>query len=328
MELARILRIHDEPHIAIHETTVHSCLAADPQAYLAFLRQSLDAINAGRIAVELPQKSILSDAATGGDFRIMPCVTTAAARRFKSLKLVGTNTVQTTVPDQITVGKAFVLHPEENFITHIVDACLLSSARTGACAALALAAVLPQARSLTIVGAGRVGWYAGLYAATLGVNHIEFRDTLAGRAVDCAKALATMISSTANVTASDGLREGTVRADAVILATTASDPILTPAQTTASVVISLGADHPDQRELAENWAGEATLWADPMPDSLAVGDLAAWHRKGLLQNPHAIPNLLDLIQRPPAEPAARTAFISTGSALLDNLTLDYLCSER
>jgi len=81
---------------------------------------------------------LFSDPGDAGDFRVMPCVVRRGGRVRKTIKVVGTNLAQQVVPGQITVGKALALHPVENFVTDLFEACLLSSARTGACAALAL----------------------------------------------------------------------------------------------------------------------------------------------------------------------------------------------
>jgi hypothetical protein len=110
----------------------------------------------------------------------------------KTVKLVGTNVVQERLADQITVGRAFALHPQENFVTHSFAACLLSSARTGACAALAGERLAPRrTTTVSLIGAGRVGCYSALYLAALGgLERLHVHDRDGRRAEGLARALA------------------------------------------------------------------------------------------------------------------------------------------
>src|SRR5207244_3956384 len=135
----------------------------------------------------------------------------------------GTNVVQSTIHDQVTVGKAFCLDAAENHITHVIEACLLSSARTGACAAIAVKRLAPHNRRVAVIGAGRVGCYAAFYAAVLpGVSEITFVDRLEERA-EAAASLATRTFDSAVVFRA-GREASRLDADVVILATTAADP--------------------------------------------------------------------------------------------------------
>ena len=129
-DLKMVLRSAKEPVRLVDDALVHSLLLSDPMHYLGFLEQSLRDIAAGKTALTLPPKAVFDDGPGHGDFRVMPCVTKSADRIVKTVKVVGTNLVQRDVPDQVTVGKAMLLHPEENFVTHIFDANALSSIRT------------------------------------------------------------------------------------------------------------------------------------------------------------------------------------------------------
>lgn len=103
----------------------------------------------------------------------MPCEVRSGVQITKTVKLIGTNTVQRVVPDQITVGRLLVLDPAENFVFAVMEACLLSSDRTGACAALAIDALARARDRLAVIGSGRVGFYAALYAiAAAGAKHV------------------------------------------------------------------------------------------------------------------------------------------------------------
>jgi ornithine cyclodeaminase/alanine dehydrogenase-like protein (mu-crystallin family) len=243
----------------------------------------------------------------------------------KTVKIVGTNVMQRTIPDQITVGKAFCVDASDNHITHIVEACLLSSARTGACAAIALRRLAVRPRRLVVFGAGRVGCYAAFYAATLAdIEDITFVDVDEERARSAAVLAANTFACSTRFTA--GRPDGRIDADALILATTADRPIIAPGDTGAALVVSAGADSLHQHELAREWASLADVYVDTM-DSLQVGDLHAWVRDGLLER-HQVVDLLGLVRSPPRPSARPRLFISTGSALFDNLTISYILEER
>lgn len=324
IHLQTILRVSPEPHQLLTESAVHRLLCDRPQDYLRFMLGQLRDIAAGRTQLELPPKQIFTDPGSSGDFRVMPCITRNGRRTTKTVKLVGTNLLQRTIPDQITVGRAFALDPEENFITHTFEACLLSSARTGLCAALGRTLLARDEDSVGIIGAGRVGWYAGYYVCAdrppqrvwIGDCDPERARTLAGQLQACFPDILVEAAGQAEV----------CRADTLILATTSREALLSPQDTRASLVISLGADTDDQSELSEAWATAARIYVDTL-DSARFGDLRQWVKTGLLKT-DAVTDLFALLQdtdelrrQPSPSPSV---FVSTGSALFDNLTIAYL----
>jgi ornithine cyclodeaminase/alanine dehydrogenase-like protein (mu-crystallin family) len=241
----------------------------------------------------------------------------------KIVKVVGTNTVQRRVADQITVGKLFVLDAGENFVSDIFEACLLSSARTGVCAALAVSALARARGELLIVGGGRVGLYAGLYcAAAGGIGRIRFCDALPHRARQAAEWLAAAVPGFPAGHCTIG---EVASADIAVLATTSRTPVASPPGWGANLLVSLGADANSQSELDPAWSGIADLYCDT-PDSLRFGDLREWIDKGLI-DAAAVQDLLAVLRRPPADSGRPRVFISTGSALFDNLTARYLLEK-
>src|SRR5262245_27286636 len=325
------LRVHHEPFEYVDERAVHDALVARPLAYLDYLHDSLTGIANGRIVVEQPPKQVFADVndreptSAGGDFRVMPCIVRRELRVWKTVKVVGTNVVQKTVPDQITVGKALCIDAAENHVTHIIEACLLSSARTGACAAIALKQLAVSRRRVMVVGAGRVGSYAAFYSSMLqGVEEITFVDLLHDRARAAAALAADTFKSAAVFRA--GEAGSPIEADAVIVATTAHLPVLAPAATQARLVVSVGADAPLQHELSCEWAGVADVYVDTL-DGFGVGDLREWSRDGLVQR-NAVIDLLTLYRDGPRAGTRPRVFISTGSALFDNLTISYILDGR
>lgn len=314
--LPAALQAHTAPCRHWDEATVHQRLTADPAGYLAFARRYLADLATGRAQVQMPTKLVLDDP-DGGDFRLMPCVLRGPHGTLKTVKIVGTNRAQRRLPGQITVGELLVLDAHEQCVTERFEACLLSSARTGLVAALALSALAPGARRIAIVGAGRVGYYAALYcAAALPRVRIDLVDTDAARARDTAQALMAAGLPCRAVAAADP------DCDAWLLATTSGAPFCEPPPAAPPVVVSLGADAAAQRELAEAWAGQAALWVDSA-DAVNYGDLLAWRRRGLLDDA-APPDLRALLAQPPAADGRWRLFISTGCALYDNLTAAYL----
>ena len=328
-DLTQILRVSPEPLQQIDDYSVHRLICEDMAGYLNYLHQGLLEIGHGDAQLTLPPKQLFQQPGERGDFRVMPCVRTAAdGRVHKTVKLVGTNRIGQQVPDQITVGKANYLHPEENFVSHQFDACLLSSIRTGACATLATQYLLNhnhQAElSITLVGAGRVGYYALLCLLNMGqVTTIQLCDPTPGRAANLAAVLSNQWPGLSIKTSSYSQISA---CDLLILATDSPKPVYRPEDFAARLVVSLGADCVEQRELHNHrqWQDQ-TIYVDTT-DSLSFGDLHAWD----LQRPVPASQLMDLPRlsiKPSGRPSTdkpAALFIGTGSALMDNLTMSYL----
>lgn len=321
-DLKEILRPAPEPVRLVDDALAHSILLADPAAYLAFLEQGLRDIASGDTALTLPPKAVFDEGPGKGDFRVMPCVTRGANRLVKTVKVVGTNLVQHDVPDQVTVGKAMLLHPEENYVTHLFDANALSSIRTGACVALAIRLLATRRRHLLFVGAGRVGFYGAVFAGALDETEtMRFMDIEEGRADALARLLARRNAGIGYSAQPPG-RDDPV--DVVVLATTAASPFCRPPAWGAALVVSVGADTNFQHELDAAWAGKADIFVDTR-DSARFGDLRRWLADGLIRQ-EDLRDLFDVLRNGPAVAEPRL-FVSTGSALFDNLTMAYL-AER
>lgn len=321
----RVLRIGREPYGYFDEETVHRLLTDRPLDYFHFVKNELADIAAGRTVLELPPKQVFSDPGSTADFRVMPCVVRGSGGARKTVKLIGTNTRQQLVPDQITVGKAFVMHPQENFVSHVFEACLLSSARTGLCAAIAIDILARSRARLACIGAGRVGYYAAFYAAALGgVNEIAIFDADHIRAQQTADLLARQIPAV-RFTAARQRRE-LDDADVLVIATTSTEPVCSPHETRANLIVSLGADTDYQRELDPAWAEAADIFVDTQ-DCARFGDLNSWQEAGLIDTARLVDLFQLLRDGAPDGPARPRVFVSTGSALFDNLTIGYLLAE-
>ena len=309
-----VLRLSEEPCRYWSDRQVHNALSADPRGFIRFMSDGVRAVADGSARIDMPPKQIFADREGEGDFRIMPCVLRWGDRHWKTVKVVGTNNMQRIVPGQVTVGKALVLHPQENFVAEMFDACILSSARTGACAVIAAMALATPRERVAIVGSGRVGYYSALYlCAQGGVSRLAFHDAVAQRAANAARALAAHYP---HIEFSAG--SGVTDADLVVLATTSTRPLLHPDSTSAAVVVSLGADTDDQRELDPAWRQAADLYVESV-DSLRYGDLRDW---GV--TPGEVTELTDIFGSGRRVSGRRSVFVSTGSALFDNLAIGYL----
>ena len=317
-DLPASLRLHPEPCQSVDDATVHRLLTDHPESYLSALETGLSEIASGAASVELPPKRIFDEDSEPGDFRVMPCVVRRGSKAVKTVKVVGTNLVGRDVPDQVTVGKALALDPEEHYVSHIFDACLLSSARTGACVTIASDRLAPRAETAEIVGCGRMAFYAALYLAQKGIREFRLRDVEPGRPELLARDLSPLLPG---VCFEVGPSKS--RADVLVLATTATVPFCEVADRGVQLTISVGADTQDQRELGESWSNATTIYVDT-PDGIHVGDMLAWSQVGLMLPP--LVDLLGLFRGTPAEPGPKL-FISTGSALFDNLTIAYLLSK-
>ncbi len=322
--LENVLGLSEEPYLAIKDSQVHDLLTEHPDEFLDYAYTRLRAIAAGRVSLDQPAKTLFNDSEEDGDFRVMPCVTRHGDDVVKTVKIVGTNIRQETVPGQITVGKAFAIDPIENFITHVFDACLLSSARTGLCAALGIKLLAKQSSHIVLVGCGRVGFYSLLYANSISpLTRVDLVDVDAMRAENLAKALAEVLP---NVSVSC-IDSSSFDGDVLILATSSREVISTPNNTRVDLIVSLGADTDDQQELSHLWAEQSDLFVDT-PDTLNYGDLKKWQSEGLIDRKQ-IADLFKLLSDEAQIPrlmqsSRQKLYVSTGSALFDNLAIGYL----
>jgi len=318
-DLQAILKTSLEPYLSVSDQQVHETLTADPLGYLSFCESRIQAIADKKDKMALPPKQLLEDSCRNGDFRSMPCITEHHGITTKTVKIVGTNLEQEKIPGQITVGKAFALHPIENYITHIFDACLLSSARTGICATLGQRLLCPELRSLCLIGCGRVGYYTAIYM--LAANTIE-KLTLIDLNFEAVEALKRELGNffpNLNIEITDTIPKG---CDVISIATDSAHPLISPDDSDAKLIISVGADTDSQSELSIHWS-TYDLFVDTL-DSAYFGDLQRWIREKRIEK-NSLTDLFTMMsQDSPTLKGATKVYISTGSALFDNLTIAYL----
>ena len=115
--------------------------------------------------------------------------------------------------------------------------------------------------------------------------------------------------------------------EVLVLCTPSNKALIGAQDTSAKLVVSTGADHERQRELKDDWPNVAQIYVDSL-DSTSVGDIRAWFANGLIQKEN-LTDLLTLVRQGPTPQGNRPqVFISTGSALFDNLTIGYLLKYR
>jgi len=317
----RVLRVSPEPCLHVSDQRVHEIISADIRGYIAYLRTGLGQIASGELAADLPSKQVFKARGEAGDFRVMPCILGSGDARLKVVKIIGTNKRSTRIPDQISVGQAFLLDANDNCITHAFQACLLSSARTGACALLAMEKLASRHERVNIIGAGRVGYYCGLFCSLLpGIRAVVFSDRDPQRAHDTARLLQQQCPSLDYHAATAA---GSEAGDVLILATSSAAAFCRPPAGDADLVISLGADTDDQHELDESWLARSSLYVDSL-DAIHYGDLKAWAGRGLIDT-KSVTELLALYRQPVVQDRGRVRlFISTGMALFDALSIGFL----
>jgi len=319
-ELEALLRLHPEPYRFFSDRQVHGALTKEPLAYLDFLLDALKDIVSDRARLELPPKAVFTDPGERSDFRVMPCVIRYPDRVRKTVKIIGTNWPRKIVQGEISVGQAFALHASENFIEAGFAGCILSSARTGACTATGLRLLAPEIRHLAVIGAGRVGYYSALYAASLGrVERVSFADADDQRAQLAARLIKTVFPDIETDTFDSG--DLSSQPEALVLATDSETPLFNASGHRPPLVVSVGADTDWQHELAAQVMDHYSIFVDT-PDSLNYGDLARFIERGILQ-PGSVHDLGKLL-KDPGLARSPALFVSTGSALFDNLTIDYL----
>lgn len=314
-----ILRLNIEPYRVWVDGQIHDILTKEPNEFMIHMNDELRMVTHDESVC--PPKKIFTDKKYKGDFRVMPCVTGTGFDALKTVKIVGTNHQQQVIKDQITVGKAFAIHPTDNYITDIFDACVLSSARTGMLAALAAWHLDAKTDDVAIVGAGRVGFYAAFYMCSLfEIKKMRIIDIDPKRSETMVNYLRTQFPEIEFV-----IHLSLSLSDTIIVATNSTTPIINPFQTCASTVISVGADEVGLRELHVDWIYEANIYVESI-DSERYGDLFHWKMFGHRFEYYTIDELL--FKGKVQNDKKRSVFITTGSALYDNFTIGYILKKH
>jgi len=326
-DLRKLLRLQEEPCVYINDIEVHTILMEHREDFFNHFERGFGFWAGNPERVMITPKQIYSSPGIRGDFRVMPCSIHGSEGSINTVKLVGTNEEEQEIKDKISVGKAAIFHPTDNYVMGIVDACILSSARTGASAALAFKHLAGKARKVGIVGCGRVGYYSTEFISLFPqvetficydnnpMNIDCFRELLKARNIHCE------FPGT--------LEEVKRKADSLVLSTYSPDPLVYAKDVrngNIRFISSSGADADNLSELCEDLAPDvSTIYVDTV-HSLKVADLKRWKDKGLIKEEQII-EIKDVIgNKVKPDPSVMSLYITTGFAFLDCLTLNYLYS--
>lgn len=308
-----MLNFNDEPCRYWSDRDVYESLTKNPLSYLNFVFRSLISVSFGSVNHDTPPKQIFTDAV--GDFRTMPSIVNRGESVSKIVKIIGTNNTQSIVPGKISVGKAFNIHPIENFVTDVFDANILSSARTGAIVNVAMAAIDGRSDKVTLVGCGNVGYFCAFYMCALQIaDHMSFFDKDVSKAEKFVSGFSKLFPNMRFDVAND------FNCDVIVCATTSTVPILYATNTDARIIISVGADTDYQRELDSSLFVCSNIFVDSL-DSLRYGDCLASH----MNSEHVTE--FDKLIIEGCDVNQRNIFITTGNALFDNLTIEWMLAN-
>ncbi len=285
----------------INESAVQSLLMEDTVSYLDYLETRIRAIALRKSLAWVKPKVIYDDPVhpDEGDIRSMTCFTDIV----KVVKIISTNPIRQK-HWSVSVGATLMLDYDENHPVAIFDATMMSSIRTSAIAILGARFAGSDIKEPLLIGYGRVGSFAAEIFTKLGSQPRVYDINLPPQTRDA-------ISIETNLEHFE--------AATIITATTSRKPFLTPENTHADLIISLGADTAFNFELHTGLIEQrGGLFVD-CPDAAHVGDLSQLEDAiKLIQG-----DVLDLYR---AGKNAKT-IISVGSPLMDALTIEYMAKK-
>lgn len=323
-DIKQLLRLQDEPFIHISDSQIHTILMLHASELMDIFKHTYIKWGENEETVHIPEKKIIQIPELKGDFRIMPCITTLHGG-IKVVKVIGTNEENRTIKDKISVGKTLLLDWHDNYVTGILDTCVLSSYRTAAISLLAYSLTQEQqSHNIGIVGVGRIGFYtAFLLYIWLGIKHISFYDTNQ----QIVKNFETLASIYMPELSMDLMNEEEVikNSDTLFLATDSKIPILTAFNSShLTFISSVGADADNLSELHKSIIPRYEIITDSI-QSMLLGDMSIWQKENLLSQ-NDVTELKDIINT--HEPLSKpTLFISTGIAIQDAIIAQFVINK-
>lgn len=284
----------------ITESEVESLLMQDVSSYLNYLKERILSISNDESPSWIKPKVIYDDPIhpDSGDIRSMTCFT----EYVKVVKIISTNPIRQK-HWSVSVGATLLLDYEENHPIAIFDATSMSSIRTSAMAVLGAVFTGSDLKDTLVIGYGRVGSCAA-----------EFVEQLGGTVRVCDIALESFESDNKNITFEPKLEH--YKASTIITATTSREPFLTPENTEADFIVSVGADTAFNFEISPELIKKRKGLYIDCPDAAHVGDLSRIDNvESLIEG--------DVLQLCKPDITAKT-LISVGSPLMDALTIEYM----
>lgn len=319
--IQELLRLEDEKHIHFNELQIHDVLVQNIPEFMEYLKTFYQEWHKSDTLVNLPKKQIFQTKNIDGDFRIMPCMINESYN-IKAVKIIGTNEENKVIKDKICVGKAFLIHPYDNYIYAMFDVCVLSSFRTAAISVLAYHLLhTSYVSGIGIIGTGRIGFYTALILNKwLHVNHFYCNDINHTNRENFLK-LAEQYMPNVQINFID-IDEMEKTCESVFLATDSKKSILN-AQNAKKIkfISSVGADADNLSELDASILEDRIIVTDSH-HSMILGDLKMWKDQNIIdQN-----NVLELctLQDNKNLQMQKILFISTGIATQDALISQFV----
>jgi ornithine cyclodeaminase/alanine dehydrogenase-like protein (mu-crystallin family) len=325
MDLEKLLRLQKEPCIFVSDVEEHNLLMEHREDYFRHFDEGFRFWAAHPDRVMITPKQIYTSPGIKGDFRVMPCQIHSDAGSINTVKLVGTDEEERVVKDKISVGKAFIFHPTDNFIMGVFDACILSSVRTGACAAMGFKYLGGDAKRVGIIGCGRVGYYSAEFISLFpSVETFVCYDTNPMN-LECFKELVSARGLKCEYPKT--LDEVKQSCDALILSTYSPVSLVSGADLKSGrirFISSSGADADNLSEMDPTVPEVISKIYVDTEHSLKVADLKRWKTQGLIKVEDVI-ELKEIVGgRHTPDMKQIRLFVTTGFAFLDCLTMDYM----
>ncbi len=318
----KLLRLQDEPCKHFTEKQIHAALMKHTKLYMNQLERLYLLYKSKKSIVDYPRKNVFTTPGLKGDFRVMPCVIGGFDRSpIKAVKVIGTNEEQRTVKDKISVGKALLLHPKDNYVEGIFDVCAFSSFRTAAISVLALKHLtFEKNMSVGLIGAGRIGYYtANLLYDWLGIKNFYVTDINKNRMKLFKQAFRNKKGCHIQTM---NFNETCRSAQALFLATDSRKALVNAHNTqTVQFISSVGADAENLSELHKNTIKGSRLVTDSL-DNIYFGDMNRWRKAGALKK-NIVEELRPLIGKKKKN-NKKIIFISTGTAVQDAFSCRFL----
>ena len=317
-----LLRLNDEPCVYYNETQVHRTLISHINNFMDILERVYYEWSNYADMIFLPNKQVFTVKSLKGDLRIMSCIVNNGKEELiKVVKVIGTNEEERVVKDKISVGKALLIHPTDNFVEAIFDVCSLSSFKAAAMSVLAFKHLTNFGdHTIGIIGCGRIGFYMScILYHWLGVRKIMVMDTNKSHIKGFKEVLRSLIHGQIKEETLNGL---CTSCSALFLATDSKSPIISADNAKRiHFIASVGADADNLSEVDSSLIKGRQLITDSR-DNIHFGDLKRWKSAGLITKDKLIE--LQEIMNHKKDTNKAKLFISTGIAVPDAIVCHFL----
>ncbi len=311
-----LLRFSPEPFIYIDDALAHRILIDNFDELIRRIEKALDQQNAVVTSEsEVDQKQVFSQDGVPGDLRVMSFFNNKGG----TVKIIGTNEVESVVSDKISVGKCLVIHPQDHFVMCIIDACALSSIRTAAGVLVACKRLGPSSVStLGVIGCGRIGFYTVIAFQRAGlIDECLCFDISRKSMENFSKLVSLEHGPRFRICETEEIFR---QSKSVALATTSAKPVIglrDIIDRPVEFISSVGADANNLSELDENLLPAVHI-VSGSHHCLEMGDMKRWIERGIITRSDI--RFLSNTTREDFQVDGRPrCYISTGFPLLDHV---------